>query len=217
MDECLWAIGIPHSGRTEQQYTEITHDYTLAAARVLYEQSPGCCFVFVSAAGADEIGIGPLMRPFGQATSTVEIGRALIAATLGKSVGQPERVRLDSADINELAKLAPLEAEDNMGNTNTKCIELIRVRSSQTLLTDAMPSLTQLVDQIESSTHVAETFFMQHAIYAGDLAVVLVWLRDDIEPAKGREGLLLAERMQALGPVDHAVWIPAHKDKSKTT
>lgn len=96
-----------------------------------------------------------------------------------------------------------------MGNANTKCIELIRVRSSQTVLADAMPSLTQLVDEIESSTFGAETFFMQHALYAGDLAVVVVWTRHDIEAIKSREGLLLTERMQTLGPVDHAVWIPA--------
>jgi len=38
---------------------------------------------------------------------------------------------------------------------------------------------------------------------------VVVWARDHIEPTKSREGLRLAERMQALGPVDHAVWIPA--------
>lgn len=46
------------------------------------------------------------MRPFGLATSTVDIGRALIAATFDKSVGPSDQVRLDSADINELARLA---------------------------------------------------------------------------------------------------------------
>lgn len=155
VDGCLWAIGVPQPGRTEQQYTQITHDYAVAAARVLYEQSPGCCFVFISGAGADEteagrsmwarvkgktenavLGmgfkralvfrpativakrgikhsvrlygiaalLGPLMRPFGLATSTVEIGRALIAAVLGKSIDQRDSQRLDSAAINALAK-----------------------------------------------------------------------------------------------------------------
>lgn len=158
IDGCLWAIGIPQAGLTEQQYTEITHDFTVAAARVLFEQSPGCCFVFISGTGADETGtsrtmwarvkgktenavidmgfartlvfrpgaivakrgirhnvrlyglssvLGPLMRPFGLATSTVEIGRAMIAAVLGRSVGEPPKIRLDSADINALAKLMP--------------------------------------------------------------------------------------------------------------
>ncbi len=158
IDGCLWAVGIPQAGLTEEQYTTITHDYAVAAARVLREQSPGCCFVFISGAGADETGtsrsmwarvkgktenailqlgfaralvfrpgtivakrgiqhsvrlyawsslFAPLMRPFGLATSTVEIGRALIAAIAGRSVGTPAKTRLDSADINELAALAP--------------------------------------------------------------------------------------------------------------
>lgn len=156
VDACLWAIGVPQRGRTEAQYTEITHDYAVAAARVLHEQSPQCCFVFVSGAGADETSrmmwakvkgrtesailemgfrralvfrpgmivakrgirhsvrlyglfsaLGPLARPFGMATSTIEIGRALIAALFGGAVGEPEKVRLESPDINALAKLAP--------------------------------------------------------------------------------------------------------------
>ncbi len=96
-----------------------------------------------------------------------------------------------------------------MGNPDTTWIELIRVRSSQTVLADAMPSLAKLVHEIGSSSDGIETFVMQHALYAGDLAVVVVWTTDANEPTKSREGLLLAGRMQALGPVDHAVWIPA--------
>lgn len=101
-----------------------------------------------------------------------------------------------------------------MGDANTKCIELVRVRASQRTLAEAMPSLTQLVDEIGISTAGVESFFMQHAIYTGDLAIVLVWTSDGREPAKSREGLLVAERMQALGSVDHAVWIPVEKRRS---
>jgi uncharacterized protein YbjT (DUF2867 family) len=60
-DACFWCIGIPVAGTTEERYTEITHDYTVAAARVLREQSPGLRFVFVSGAGADETGQGRTM------------------------------------------------------------------------------------------------------------------------------------------------------------
>lgn len=162
VDGCLWAIGVPQTGRSEQQYTEITHDHAVAAIRVLREQSPGCCFVFISAAGADETEgsntlwarvkgraenavldagfaralifrpgaivakrgikhsvrlyglaslLAPLMRPFGMATSTVEIGRAMIAAVLGKSVGEPGQVRFDSVGINRLAMACPVVGE----------------------------------------------------------------------------------------------------------
>lgn len=156
VDGCLWAIGVPTAGRSEAEYTEITLDYAVSAARVLFEQSPECCFVFVSGAGADETEasrtmwarvkgraenailaqgfasalvfrpgaiaakrgvrhsvplyalsalLAPLMRLFGQATSTIEIGRAAIAAVLGKTITDSNKRRLSSADINELAKL----------------------------------------------------------------------------------------------------------------
>ncbi len=162
LDACFWCLGVPVAGLTEARYAEVTHDYTVAAARVLREQSPGLCFVFVSGTGADEtdkgrtmwarvkgraenaiLGMGfadavvfrpamirprrglrhnvglyrvttaaltpffPLFRLFGSATSTVEIGRAMIAAAQGRSVGDPPKRRLDSRDINRLAELAP--------------------------------------------------------------------------------------------------------------
>lgn len=158
VDGCFWAVGTRLAdGHTQEAYTKITHDYAVAAARVLHDQSPGSCLVFVSANGADETGtsrqlwarvkgraentlltlglgkvlifrpgaiaarrgirqnvrvygwsawLAPLMRPFGMATSTVEIGRAFIAAVQGETVGSPEKIRLGSSDINALARLA---------------------------------------------------------------------------------------------------------------
>jgi len=94
-----------------------------------------------------------------------------------------------------------------------KWIELIRVRSSEALLSAAMPALRDQVGHLESSLHHAEILFMRHALYNGDLAVVVVW-RDGSPAKKSREGLLLAERLQRLGPIDHAVWIPTERDGS---
>lgn len=157
IDGCLWAVGVPQTGLTEQQYTKITYGYTVAAIQLLCKESPHCCFVFISGAGADETGtdrsmwarvkgeaevavleagfarslifrpgaiatkrgikhntplyglsaiLAPLMRPFGFATSTLEIGRAFIASVLGQGISQRKEYRLDSAGINSLAKLA---------------------------------------------------------------------------------------------------------------
>jgi len=89
-----------------------------------------------------------------------------------------------------------------------KWIELIRVRSTAEALEAAMPSLSHLINEIEEAADEAETLFMQHAMYDGDLAVVVVW-RNAMKPHKTREGLLLTQRLQMLGSVDHAVWIPA--------
>jgi hypothetical protein len=94
--------------------------------------------------------------------------------------------------------------------TEFKWIEQIRVRSSLAALRAAMPSLRRQVEEIEASVPEAEPFFLQHALYDGDLAVVVIW-RGVIAPEKTREGLMIAEHLQALGSVDHAVWIPANE------
>ena len=92
-----------------------------------------------------------------------------------------------------------------------KWIELIRVRSSAERLQEGMSSLVAQTQEIESSAEGAETFFLRHALYDGDLAVVVVW-RNPSAPQKTRAGLMVAEQLQELGPVEHAVWVPAAKD-----
>ena len=94
----------------------------------------------------------------------------------------------------------------------SKWIEHIRVRSSSVKLQEAMPSLFKQIQEVKEQTGDAETFFMKHAIYDGDLSVVVVW-HNNMEPKKTREGLMIAEKMQELGPIDHAVWIPAESIK----
>jgi uncharacterized protein YbjT (DUF2867 family) len=50
-DACFWCLGVTSTGLDEAAYSKITHDYTVAAARVLAK--PTCTMVFVSGAGAD--------------------------------------------------------------------------------------------------------------------------------------------------------------------
>lgn len=50
-DACFWCLGVSSSGMTETDYTRITHDYTVAAARALV--GPAMTWIFVSGAGAD--------------------------------------------------------------------------------------------------------------------------------------------------------------------
>jgi uncharacterized protein YbjT (DUF2867 family) len=50
-DACFWCLGVSSNGLDEAAYTRITHDYAIAAARVL--AAPACTLVFVSGAGAD--------------------------------------------------------------------------------------------------------------------------------------------------------------------
>ena len=49
-DACFWCLGVSSTGMSEADYTRITHDYTMAAAKVLAR--PTMTFIFVSGAGA---------------------------------------------------------------------------------------------------------------------------------------------------------------------
>jgi uncharacterized protein YbjT (DUF2867 family) len=50
-DACFWCLGVSSAGMTEADYTLITHDYTMAAAKVMAK--PSLTFIFVSGTGAD--------------------------------------------------------------------------------------------------------------------------------------------------------------------
>lgn len=51
-DACLWCLGVTSAGMTEPDYTRVTHDFTLAAARAVPHPA-AMTFVFVSGTGAD--------------------------------------------------------------------------------------------------------------------------------------------------------------------
>ena len=52
-DACFWCLGISSNGMTEEDYTRITYDYTMAAARVLVDINPKMTFVFISGVNAE--------------------------------------------------------------------------------------------------------------------------------------------------------------------
>lgn len=54
----------------------------------------------------------PILRALGVATSTAEIGRAMIAAALGERLDYPPRQRLRSKDINDLAARLDIDRFD---------------------------------------------------------------------------------------------------------
>lgn len=56
LDACFYCLGVSAVGRTEADYTRVTHAYTLAAARALIAASPDLTFVYVSGQGADPTG-----------------------------------------------------------------------------------------------------------------------------------------------------------------
>jgi uncharacterized protein YbjT (DUF2867 family) len=55
-DACFFCLGISSAGQDETEYTRVTHDYALAAARALLPLNEKLTFVYVSGAGADSAG-----------------------------------------------------------------------------------------------------------------------------------------------------------------
>jgi uncharacterized protein YbjT (DUF2867 family) len=49
-DACFWCLGVSSAGMSETDYTRVTHDYTIAAAKALVR--PTMTFIFVSGTGA---------------------------------------------------------------------------------------------------------------------------------------------------------------------
>lgn len=84
-------------------------------------------------------------------------------------------------------------------------IEMIRARSSASALQEAGEMLKEQVSAIKGAAGLSDVVVLRHALYDGDLAVLLVW-KNGCAPVKSREGMVLAESLQHLGSVDHAVW-----------
>lgn len=60
-DACFFCLGVSSAGMSEKDYTRVTYEYTMAAARVLAKRNPGMTFVYVSGAGTDSTGKGRTM------------------------------------------------------------------------------------------------------------------------------------------------------------
>lgn len=52
-DACFWCLGVSSAGMNEADYTRVTYDYTMAAAKVLADKNAAMTFVFVSGASTD--------------------------------------------------------------------------------------------------------------------------------------------------------------------
>lgn len=61
VDVCFYCLGVASAGLSEAEYTKITCDYTLAAAKTLLKINPKISFVFISGMGADASEKGRVM------------------------------------------------------------------------------------------------------------------------------------------------------------
>jgi uncharacterized protein YbjT (DUF2867 family) len=60
-DTCFYCLGVSAAGMNEEEYTRVTYDYAMAAARLLVEQNPGMAFGFISGASTDSSEKGSTM------------------------------------------------------------------------------------------------------------------------------------------------------------
>jgi uncharacterized protein YbjT (DUF2867 family) len=60
-DTCFFCLGVSAAGMSEQEYSRVTYDVTMAAARTLVKQNPGMTFIYVSGAGTDSSERGRMM------------------------------------------------------------------------------------------------------------------------------------------------------------
>lgn len=60
-DACLYCLGVSSAGMSEAEYTRITYDATMAAARTIAERAPGTKFLYVSGASTDSTEKGKTM------------------------------------------------------------------------------------------------------------------------------------------------------------
>jgi uncharacterized protein YbjT (DUF2867 family) len=72
-DACFYCLGVSSVGMSEAEYRRVTHDFTVAAAKVLIQQNPGMVMVFVSGLGTDSTETGRTMwaRVKGQAENAL--------------------------------------------------------------------------------------------------------------------------------------------------
>jgi len=52
-DACFFCLGVSAAGLSEERYSRVTHDLTLAVAQTLVRLNPGMAFVYVSGMGTD--------------------------------------------------------------------------------------------------------------------------------------------------------------------
>jgi hypothetical protein len=52
-DDCFFCLGISSVGTSEQDYTKVTYDLTMAAAKTLSHLNPDMIFCYVSGTGTD--------------------------------------------------------------------------------------------------------------------------------------------------------------------
>jgi uncharacterized protein YbjT (DUF2867 family) len=92
-DACLFCLGVSAGGLSEAEYTAITYDVTLAAAKAVVAASPAARFLYVSGAGTD----------------STEKGRAMWARVKGRTENALRAMPFKSAHMLRPGAIQPMD------------------------------------------------------------------------------------------------------------
>jgi len=87
-------------------------------------------------------------------------------------------------------------------------VEMIRVRSSAAGIAYLNSELPGVMTTLRQKAGIEDAFLLIHALYSGDLAVILIW-NGAGKPGKSPDGIFLANDFAEYGTVEHAVWLIA--------
>ncbi|MEV8506237.1 NAD-dependent epimerase/dehydratase family protein [Actinoplanes sp. NPDC051475] len=111
-DACFYCLGISSVGVDEMTYTRISHDYPVAAARILAKHNPDMTFVYVSGAGTDPDGRSMWSRVKGRTElEVIKIfanGYGFRPGFIQPTYGATSRTRLYRVIYNLIAPMTPL-------------------------------------------------------------------------------------------------------------
>lgn len=91
-DACFFCLGVSSLGMNEADYTRITYDYTMAAARVLARVNPNMVFTYVTGAGTD----------------SSERGRTMWARVKGRTENELQRLGFKATYLFRPGAILPL-------------------------------------------------------------------------------------------------------------
>lgn len=91
-DACFFCLGVSSAGMNEADYTRVTYDFTLAAARTLARKNPAMTFIYVS----------------GEGTDSTEKGRSMWARVKGKTENELLRLPFKAAIMFRPGFIQPL-------------------------------------------------------------------------------------------------------------
>jgi uncharacterized protein YbjT (DUF2867 family) len=91
-DACFFCLGVSVVGMSEERYTKLTYDLTLAVAQTLVRLNPAMTFVYVSGAGTD----------------STEGGRAMWARVKGRTENALRRLPFQATYMFRPAAIVPM-------------------------------------------------------------------------------------------------------------